>query len=360
MKKNTSMVLLQVLVLSLILIFTVCEAMAGKNAILQVQSVCPTRLQALGTTINWVADNIAVASEGSLKIKVFDPGKLVPPHEILGAVSKGMISGGYTNAADWAGKLPAAALFGAVPFGPDPSTFISWFYYGNGMKLYQELYDLSGYNVKVLLCGMLSPETAGWFNKKIESNDDLKGLRMRFLGMGGNVMQKVGASVTLLPMAETFAALEKNALDGAEICTPSVDHEIGLYKIAKYNYFPGWHQPATTMELLINKDFWAKLTPAQQRLLEITCKAATIDMLSYSESIQGAFIKKNEAAGVENMVWSKEQLALFEKAWLEVVAEESAKDEFFKKVWTDLDNFRIEHAAWEEIGYLPRQTKIRR
>jgi len=359
MRKNNIETLVLIFSLALIIVFTAGEVLAAKKVLLQVQSVCPTRLQALGTTINWVAENVAAASDGNINIKVYDPGKLVSPHEILDAVSTGKISGGYTNAADWAGKLPAAALFGAVPFGPDPATFISWFYYGNGMKLYQELYDRSGYNVKVLLCGMLSPETAGWFNKKIESKADLKGLRMRFLGLGGNVMQKVGASVTLLPMSETFPALEKGALDGAEICTPSVDHEIGLYKIAKYNYFPGWHQPATTMELLINKDFWAKLSPSQQRLLEITCKAATVDMLSYSEAIQGEFIRKNEEKHhVENLIWSPELLEVFHTAWLEVAAEESAKDEFFKKVWDDLSAFTAENQTWTELGYLPRKTKV--
>ena len=142
---------------AMVVVFAAADAVAAKKVLLQVQSVCPTRLQALGTTINWVAENIAAASDGNMKIKVYDPGQLIPPHEILDAVSTGKISGGYTNAADWAGKLPAAALFGAVPFGPDPATFISWFYYGNGMKLYQELYDRSGYNVKVLLCGYAKP-----------------------------------------------------------------------------------------------------------------------------------------------------------------------------------------------------------
>lgn len=356
-------VLKKVFWVSIVIILCVISAenaFAEKKVLLQVQAVCPTRLKALGSTLNWVAENLKVASNGNMNMKIFEPGQLVPPHEILDAVSKGRISAGFTAAADWAGKIPAISLFCAVPFGPDPTVYASWFYYGNGMKLYQECYDRSGYNIKVLLVGMCSPETAGWFNKKIESKADLKGLRMRFLGLGGQVIQRVGGSVTLLPMAETFQALEKGAIDGAEICFPSVDHELGLYKIAKYNYFPGWHQPATAIELIINKDVWNKLTESQQRLLEVTCKAATLDMLSYSEAIQGQYVQGNEDnPKVENMVWSKELLGEFKGAWADIVKEECEKDEFFKKVWDDLSAFVKLNHKWQEYGYLPRDSKVK-
>ncbi len=319
---------------------------------MQVQSVCPTRLRALGTTITWVAEKLDQMSDGEIKMKVYDPGKMVPPHEILDAVSKGKLAGGYTNAADWAGKLPSSSLFGAVPFGPDPMVYLAWFYYGDGMKLYQEMYDRGGYNVHVLLCGVLSPETAGWANELITKPEQLKGLKVRFLGLGGEVLQKCGASVQLLPMAETFPALEKGALDMAEICIPTVDHEIGLHKIAKYNYFPGWHQPATTMELLINKDVWNKLSESQKTNFEIACKAATLDMLSYSEAIQGKTIVENVDYGITNVTWSDEMLVLFKTKWVEVVDELCSEDEFFKKVWDNLSNFRAEYENWGELGYL--------
>ena len=113
------------------------------------------------------------------------------------------------------------------------------------------------------------------------------------------------------------------------------------------------------MELLINKKFWEKLSPGQQRLLEITCEAATVDMLSYSEAIQGEFVRKNEEKHhIKNMTWSPELLEVFHNAWLEVAAEESAKDPFFKKVWDDLSAFTKENKTWTQLGYLPRETKV--
>lgn len=349
---------LRIVILVLLLVFSfmiVSPVQAESNPVhLRVQSVCPTRLKALGTTINWVAEKLDKISGGNIKMKVYDPGKMVPPHEILDAVSKGKLSAGYTNAADWAGKLPASPLFGAVPFGPEPIEYTSWFYYGDGMELYQEMYDRAGFNVHVLLCGILPPETSGWSNRLIKKPEDLKGLKTRFLGLGGDVLEKCGASVQLLPMAETFPALEKGALGFAEICIPSVDREIGLYKIAKYNYFPGWHQPATTMELLINKDVWEELSDTQKLMFEIVTKAATLDELVYAESIQGKIIETNEQYGITNVTWSDELLSLFKEKWEEVIAEQCQKDEFFRKVWDNLSAFRDEYSNWSALGYLKR------
>jgi len=334
--------------------------LGGGNAfadkvVLQCQSCFGLKLQGLGTTINYVAENIGVASNGDVTMKVFEPGKLVPPFEILDAVSKGSINAGFATATYWSGKAgPAAPLFGAIPFGPEYLEYAAWFYKGNGMKLYQEFYDRAGFNVKVLLLGILAPETSGWFRKPINSPSDLKGLRMRFMGLGGKVMEKLGVSVSLLPLGETFPALEKGALDGTECCTPAVDKGLGLQKITKYNYYPGWHQPATNMELLINKDAWNKMSDSQKRIIEVTCMAGTLDCMAECEFSQGGIIKEFiEKDGVKVVYWPKEMLALFQKTWNEV-AQEEMKDPFFKKVWDDLQAFRDDYKYWVSLGYLPR------
>jgi TRAP-type mannitol/chloroaromatic compound transport system substrate-binding protein len=138
-------------------------------------------------------ERIETLSGGSLKMKVYEPGKLIAPFEILDAVSAGKVNAGYTTAGYWSGKIPAANLFTAVPFGPEAGEYLAWFYYGNGLKLYQEMYDQAGYNVKVIPCSVIAPETSGWFLKEMTSPKDFDGLRMRFFGLGGKVMQKMGA-----------------------------------------------------------------------------------------------------------------------------------------------------------------------
>ena len=181
---------------------------------------------------------------------------------------------------------------------------------------------------------------------------------MRFFGFGGKVMQKLGASVSLLPAGEIFPALEKGAIDATEFSFPAIDQKLGFYKVVKNNYYPGWHQQATLLEMLINKKTWESMTPGQQKLIEINCLAGLTYSLAYSESIQGPVIRENaEKRGVTNQYWSQEMLDTFEATWNEVAAEEAAKDPFFKKVWDDLQSFRKEYAYWSQRAFLPRKQQ---
>ena len=331
-------------------------AVAKEKKILFKVPVCfPTVLPGLGTTIVYAADRLETMSGGTMKMKVYEPGKLVAPFEILDSVSTGKINAGYSTAGYWVGKIPASPIFSAVPFGPEAGEYLAWLWYGNGMKLYQEMYDSHGYNVKVLVLGIIAPETSGWFKEPINSPDDLKGLKIRFFGLGGQALKKLGASVSLIPGGEIFPALEKKAIDATEYSMPAIDERLGFYKIAKNNYYPGWHQQATVFELIINKDVWNGMSKQQQMVLEELCKAATVDAFAMTEALQLPVMKKNvEERGVTNMYWSDEMLAHFKNAWEEVAAEQSAKDPFFKKVNDDLNAFREEYKLWQTYGFLPR------
>lgn len=328
----------------------------AKNVLLKVPCSVPFSVPVLGDdTIGFIADRINSTSQGTLKMRLYAPGKLVPPLEVLDTVSTGKTNAGYTAAFYYAGKNPASVLFSSFPFGPEPAEYIAWYYYGNGLKLYQEMYDHYGYNVKVLPAGIISAESSGWFTKPINSLEDLKGIKMRISGIGGKVVSKLGVAVTMLPPGEIFQALEKGLIDATEFSQPVCDVPLGFHKVAKYNYFPGWHQPSTVQELLINKDVWNQLDDQQQQLIETTCMAATLYSLALSEGMQGKVLRDNvEKHGVKTMYWSDEMLDAFENAWQEVAAEEAAKDEMFAKVWKDLQQFRAEYKQWASVGSLPR------
>ncbi|MBT5547297.1 MAG: TRAP transporter substrate-binding protein [Desulfobacula sp.] len=328
---------------------------AEKPVLLKVPTTFAATLPGLGTTTTWIAERLHIASNGSLKMKIYEPGKLVAPFEILGAVSTGKVNAGYSISGYWEGKIPGSSVFSTIPFGPEAGEFLAWMYYGNGRKLYQKMYDDAGYNVHVIPCGIIAPETGGWFKKEINTVEDLKGLKIRYYGLGGKVMQKLGASVSLLPGGEIFAALEKNALDATEFSMPAIDQLLGFHKIAKMNYFPGWHQQATLFELLINKDTWNSMSESQQMILEIICKAATADAFAFTEAIQAKAMTENvEKHGVTNKYYSKEILAEFEKAWYEVAAELSTTSPFFKETWEDLIAFRGQYEIWAKYAFLPR------
>lgn len=327
-----------------------------KKILLKVPMAYPSALPGLGTTIIWMSERVELLSNNTMKIKIYEPGELVPAFEMLDAVHAGKVNASYGVSGYWSGKFPAADFFTAVPFGPEATEYVAWIYYGGGMELWQEMYDRNKMNVKALLCGVLPPETSGWYVKKIDSIDDYKGLPIRFFGLGGKVLQKLGASVTLLPGGEVFAAIEKRAIEGAEFSMPAIDTKLGFYKVAKYNYFPGWHQQATLFELLINKDVWEKqMSERQRELIETLCKASTLNTMAWTESIQYEVMLKNKnERGVSNMYWSDEMLDAFKKAWTEVAEENAAKDPFFKKVWDNLSKFRSDYAIWRSYGFLPR------
>ena len=327
---------------------------AEQKIVLRLQSAFAAVLPALGDCLPFFKEYVDAASDGTIEVKYFDPGKLVPAFEIHDAVSEGKIEAGYTAPVYLAGKLPATELFTYIPFGVDAPAYIGWFYSGNGMKLYQEAYDSAGYNIKPFLFTVLAPETAGWFRKPINKQEDLKGMAIRYPGLPGKVLQKLGASISMVPGSEIYQSLEKGAIDGTEFSNPAIDQKLGFYKVAKYNYFPGWHQPATNLELVINKTTWNKMSPRQKAVIELAVRAVTTYTLGKSTAIQGAAIVENAKAGVTNAVFSPEMLDLFKKTWNSVIEEETTKDPMLKKIWDDYKAYEASYLPWVSIGYLPR------
>ncbi|MEM1100152.1 MAG: TRAP transporter substrate-binding protein [Pseudomonadota bacterium] len=311
-------------------------------------------LPILGTAALDFVDKInGISTE--VEFEHFDPGELVPVLEALDAVSNGSVDAAYTTAGYWQGKMTAASLFAAVPFGPEAGEFLAWMLYDDGAELFQELYDMNGFNVKVLPCGIIAPETSGWFKEEITSLEDLQGLNMRFFGLGAEVMQRLGVSTSLLAGGDIFPALERGAIDATEFSMPRIDARLGFYNIAKFNYFPGWHQPATMFELLINADRWNDLDERAQKQIEVACLANVTTNYAEGEATNfAAMVENTEERGVTIKNWTPEQLAVFEATWDEVADELAAEDEFFARVWADLQEFREGYNLWNSNIYLPR------
>ena len=332
-------------------------ASAASQMVLKVPLAFATSLPGMGSTAKWMSERVGVASGGTLKMKIYEPGKLVAPRNILEAVSTGKVNAGYATAGYWTGKLPAAQLFSTIPFGPEAGEYLAWLWYGNGMRLYQELYDQAGYNVKVTLCGIVAPESSGWFSADIEDVEQLKGLKMRFIGLGGQVFRKLGVQTSAQSGGKIVQSLRDKTLDAAEFSMPAIDRMLGLQELAKYNFFPGWHQQAMTMELLINKETWNRMNKAQQMMVDVICRAATADSFAYTEAIQSEVMNSNASQyGVQHRYWPQEMLATFEKTWLEVAEEQAQKDPFFRKVWDDMSEFRSSYGIWKANAFLPRHA----
>lgn len=316
----------------------------------RMHSTYPEALPVAGATSYHLGETIDMISGGAFDIRVFEPGALVAGTQYYDAVSNGSIDAAYGSPAFNTGKNSAYAFFAAVPFGPGAGEMMAWLRYGGGMELANELYAED--NLYMLPCGILPPETAGWFRKEIKTMDDLKGLKMRFLGLGAKVMEKFGVSTQLLAPSEIYQALELGTLDAAEQSIPAVDRGLGFYQIAKYNYFPGWHQQSTVQELLINLDSWNALDEGKQTMVKLACDQALMQQFAEGEAAEFEVMQANVADGVQNMTWSDDQLDQFRAAWEEVVAEETGSNPDSQRVWDSLTEFRENYKIWGDAAYL--------
>lgn len=300
-----------------------------------------THLPGLGEPAARLAKLVKERSGGSLVLDLKQPGDGTKPQDILDKVSSGGVDAGFATASFWAAKLPAAALFSGFPFGPDGKGYLDWFETGNGKTLYQEMYDHAGLKVHVIPCAFGGAEAGGWFAKEIKSKDDIKGLRMRIFGLGGLVMSQLGATTVLVPDGDLLKAFGKGDIDAAELYTPAVDQQQGLQAKVKLIYVPGWHQPETVLELLINQDRWSTLSDQQRTLVETACQETLHATLTDSARLQAdalASLAAKDSVRVE--AWPEDVLASFRSAWAEVAKEEGEQDYFFKAVLDDIEKFR--------------------
>ena len=198
----------------------------------KLSSAYNSTLPQLGTLAVRLSGKLEEVSGGDIKITFYEPNALVPALEAFEAVSKGALEAAWSTPGYWAGKVPSLQLFSAVPFGMRSDEYLAWFYFGGGKELYDEIYHR--YNIHSVMCGMLAPEASGWFSEELKSAEDFEGLKIRFFGLGGKVLEKLGASTQLLAGGDIFPALELGTIDGTEFSMPAIDINLGFYQVAKH------------------------------------------------------------------------------------------------------------------------------
>lgn len=306
------------------------------------------RLPQIGSLAKRLEQETWRISGGQMEIRFNEPDTLVPSAEIFDAVASGAIDAAFASPGLWRDKAPALQLFGAVPFGPDAVEYLAWIYFGGGRELFDKIYERHG--IHSVFCGILGPEASGWFRQQILSPADLRGLKIRIYGLGADVLAKLGAKPRMLGDSEIFAALESGAINAAEFSMPAIDVQLGLHKMAEHYYFPGWHQPVTMMELMVNRAKWEALSSQAKAQVETVCGDNIRYGLAEGAAIQFAALKKIYAEGVKIHRWPPAFLETLETTWAEVAAERSASDEAFREVWNSLSDFRRDYAIWQELA----------
>jgi TRAP-type mannitol/chloroaromatic compound transport system substrate-binding protein len=317
----------------------------------KMQSAFGSALTHLGPSGVRFTKDLERMSGGKFEVKFFEPGALIPPLECFDAVSKGSIESCWTTPGYHTGKYPSLAFFTTVPFGPGMGEFLAWKWFGGGNKLREEIY--AKHDLTAVDCFCIGPETSGWFRQEIKSVDELKGLKMRFFGLGAQVMQKLGVSTQLLAAADIYQALERGVIDATEFSMPAMDIKLGFHQIAKFNYFPGWHQQVSCSEFLMNKKAYDALPDAYKAMIEVAGQAQVIYTYAETEATQfDVMAEMRDKHKVQVKRWSDKDLAAFEKAWLEVIQEESAKDPLFKKVADHYLDYRKKYAIWGDSQFM--------
>jgi TRAP-type mannitol/chloroaromatic compound transport system substrate-binding protein len=308
----------------------------------------PPNFPVFQTGVEKFAQDLDILSQGRLKVQIFAGGQLVPALQSFDAVSQGTVQMAHGAAYYWAGKVPAAQFMSAVPFGMTADGMNAWLYAGGGLELWRELYEPFG--VVPFPMGNSGVQMGGWFNKRIDSLADLKGLKMRIPGLGGKVFGKAGGSPVLMAGGELYTALERGTLDATEWVGPYHDQRLGLNRAAKYYYYPGWHEPGTTLELIVNKQAWETLPPDLQRLIEVASEAINQWMFNQFETMNLNALQELKEGKTEVLEFPADVMAELHRLSFETLEEEAAKDPDFKKVYDAYQAFRKRNDEWNAIS----------
>ena len=314
----------------------------------------PKNFPGLGTGANNLARLITEMSGGRLKVKVYGAKELVPAFEVFDAVSRGTAEMGHASAYYWKGKVPEAQFFSTMPFGMTAQEMNGWIYYGEGQKLWDETYKPFG--VIGRPAGNTGVQMGGWFNKEINSLADMKGLKMRIPGLGGEVLKRLGGTPVNLPGGELFTALTSGTIDATEWVGPYNDLAFGLYKAAKYYYYPGFHEPGTILEALINRKAFEALPKDLQAIVENACKVVNQDMLAeYSARNPGALDQLVNKHKVQLRAYPADVLKQLRKVSAEVAADLASQNPAAKKIYQSYIQFleaSKKYTAISDLAYL--------
>jgi TRAP-type mannitol/chloroaromatic compound transport system substrate-binding protein len=309
----------------------------------------PRDFPGLGTGANRLAESINTMSNGRLVIKVYGGNELVPPYEVFDAVQQRTAEMAHSASYYWKGKAPAAQFFSSIPFGMTAQELHGWIYYGGGLELWQEVYAPHG--IVPFLVGNSGPQMGGWFNREINSLADLKGLKMRIPGPGGEILKRAGGTPTNIPGAELFTALQTGTIDATEWVGPYNDLAFGLFRAAKYYYYPGWQETGSGLECMINQHAWDSLPADLQAIVRFACQAAVIDSLSDFTYNNGIALKKLvDEHGVELRSFPAEVLEHLSAISDDVLLEMAAETELMGRIYASFKAYNETVRPWTAIS----------
>ncbi|MEX1032868.1 MAG: TRAP transporter substrate-binding protein DctP [Cellvibrionaceae bacterium] len=320
----------------------------------------PKNLPGLGVAAENFARFVAEASGGRLTIRVHGADEIVPALGVFDAVSSGSVQMGHSSAYYWKGKIPAAQFFTSVPFGMNAQEMNGWLFYGGGMELWRELYE--PFNLIPFAAGNTGVQMAGWFNKEINSVEDLSGLRMRIPGMGGEVFRRAGGTAVTVAGGELYTAMQTGAIDATEWVGPYNDMAFGLHEVAKYYYYPGWQEPGPTLELTVNRTAYESLPEDLQHIIALAARTVNQDMLDeYTSRNNRSLQQLKDNDNIEIRRLPDDVVSKLRESANAIYEENAAADPAFAKVYRAYQEYMAQareyHAVSEEAYYQLRAVE---
>lgn len=321
---------------------------AGKKYKWNMVTTWPPNFPVLDEGCRLFAEWVEEMSAGQLSMRVYGGGELIPALEAFDAVTSRTAEIGSGAAYYWAGKSAVTQFFASIPFGLTAQQMNAWLYSGGGMELWEEVY--APFNVIPLAAGNTGVQMGGWFNKRIDTTNDLKGLKMRIPGLGGKVLERAGGTAVLSAGSEIYTNLERGVIDATEWLGPYHDYLMGFHEIAKYYYYPGWHEPGTVLELFVNKFVFEQLPSHLQAIVRSAAARLNIWMLSEFEAKNAEYLEKLIAeTDVEILPFPDEVLARLKEIANEVTLELVAQDPLNKRIYDSLMAFKKRINAWNDL-----------
>jgi TRAP-type mannitol/chloroaromatic compound transport system substrate-binding protein len=308
----------------------------------------PKSLDTLWGTQEHIAKRVAEMTDGAFQIQVFGPGEIVPALQVMDAVGGGTVECGFTSAYYYLGKDPSLAIATCLPFGLSSKQHWAWLTQGPARELYREVYRDQG--VVGIPAGNTGAQMGGWFRKEIRTVDDLKGLKFRIAGYGGNVLGKLGVVTQQLGGPDIYPALERGVIDGAEWVGPYDDEKLGFQRVAQFYYYPGWWEYSPSVDMMVNAQAWERLPKAYQAIFESACAEGWHWMAARYDVLNPQAIRRLVGAGTQLRAFPRDVLQACYRASQEFYAEVGAQNARFKRIHGEWDKFRLDLTQWFRVS----------
>ena len=308
----------------------------------------PRRLPGPGMSAERIAERIKALSGGRIEVQVYAAGELVPAFEVLDAVGNGVAELGHTASFFWQGKMPAASFFTTVPFGLTPPEHVSWIEVGGGQALWDELY--APFRVKPFMGGNTGVCMGGFYRRELRSLEDLKGLKIRSLGLGGEVFRRLGATPVSIPPGEILPALQSGVVDGVEFTTPASDIALGLWRFAPNYAFPGFNKPNGTGECIVARATWDKLDEERRAILAHACAAEAAYALAEFERLNGEALEAMIARHGVKLFEFPKQIVRAARAQAKDVLAGTVRNDVSRRIHDSYLGFRDKNARWSRVS----------